>query len=229
MNELKRLKRVYKKRIASKLNIKYSLFNVGELYMLQRREFEVLSLLKKSGIVNLLDLKILEIGCGCGHRIADFQRWGASAHNLYGIDYLNEFVVEAKKNYSAYKIFQASGHDLPFEDESFDIVMQSTVFSSILNNELRSLIAKEMLRVLKSDGIILWYDFRYPNPFNSDVIPMKKADLIQLFGKKNMLLKLLTLIPPVARKFSKISFTLCRLLEAIPIFRSHYLAIIKKN
>jgi len=47
-----------------------------------------------------------------------------------------------------------NAEELPYEDESFDIVMQFTVFTSILDNEMKIRIAKEMLRVLKPKGIL---------------------------------------------------------------------------
>lgn len=49
-----------------------------------------------------------------------------------------------------------NAENLPYEDESFDIVMQFTVFTSILDSEMKQNIAREMLRVIKPDGIILW-------------------------------------------------------------------------
>jgi len=58
---------------------------------------------------------------------------------------------------------------LPFKDGSFDIVMQFTVFTSILDREVKKAVATEMLRVLKADGIILWYDYHMNNPKNPDV------------------------------------------------------------
>jgi len=99
MNELKRIETFYKKRIYSNLALKYSLFNSGELYMLQRREQVLLNLLKKCKITNLTNMKILEVGCGRANRLADFQRWGADPSKLTGIDFINEFVSLARSHY----------------------------------------------------------------------------------------------------------------------------------
>ena len=52
--------------------------------------------------------------------------------------------------------------------------MQSTCFTSILDQEMKKSIAREVLRVLKDEGIILWYDFRYNNPKNPDVKGIEK-------------------------------------------------------
>jgi len=48
---------------------------------------------------------------------------------------------------------------LPFASKSFDLVMQFTVFTSILAQHVKQRIANEMIRVVKPDGMIIWYDF----------------------------------------------------------------------
>jgi len=45
---------------------------------------------------------------------------------------------------------------------------------NIFDEEMRQRIASEMLRVLKPDGIVLWYDFHMDNPKNPDVRGVKK-------------------------------------------------------
>jgi hypothetical protein len=47
--------------------------------------------------------------------------------------------------------------------------MQFTVFTSILDKDMKRNIAAEMLRVLKPKGVIIWYDYFVNNPKNSDV------------------------------------------------------------
>lgn len=229
MQELDRIKKSYEKRIDSRVIEKYSLFIPGELYMLQSRERETIKLLKSAGVASLSTKKILEIGCGRGGRLADFQRWGANSGNLHGIDLMAEFVDEAKMSYPAYEITQASAHSLPYPDEFFDIVVQSTVFTSIKDAELQQKIANEMVRVLKPSGIVLWYDFRYPNPWNPDVKPVTARRIRELFPHANLCLQSVTLLPPVARWLAKISYLLCDFLEAIPVFRSHYIGVIIKR
>lgn len=230
MDELKRIHDVYQTRIDQKLvDNKYSLFRPGELYMLQRREAATLDMLRSAGWHSLKDKAILEIGCGRGQRLGDFLRWGAQARNLSGVELLEEFVREAQDNYPGFRILQASAHQLPFETGSFDVVYQSTVFTSILDRALRRQIASEMLRVLKPDGILLWYDFRYPNPKNKNVQPIGRRDLVELFPGTHIELRSVTLAPPLARAIAPYSPLLCRALEMMPPLRTHYLGIITKN
>lgn len=54
--------------------------------------------------------------------------------------------------------------------------MQFTMFTSILDDTMKRNIAKEMLRVLKPEGIILWYDYYISKPTNPDTKGVSKRD-----------------------------------------------------
>ncbi|GIS97788.1 MAG: hypothetical protein CM1200mP25_0250 [Acidobacteriota bacterium] len=48
-----------------------------------------------------------------------------------------------------------NGASLPYPDNSFDIVLQSTVFTSLLDSHMRQRVANEMKRVVTVDGVTL--------------------------------------------------------------------------
>jgi SAM-dependent methyltransferase len=229
MSDLQRVQEAYRKRIERNLVDRYSLFRPGELYMAHRREEAVLRALHRASLANLADTRILEVGCGRGHRLADFQRWGAKPQHIHGVDLMPAFTAEARGNYPAYSILRASGHQLPYDSATFDLVAQFTVFTSFPSKELRQSVAHEMLRVLKPGGIILWYDFRYPSPKNPDVSPVRRHEIHALFPDCAIRLKPVTLAPPVARMVARLSTGLCRVLELPPIMRTHYVGIIRKS
>ncbi|MBI4686396.1 MAG: hypothetical protein HY756_01215 [Nitrospirae bacterium] len=56
-----------------------------------------------------------------------------------------------------------------------------------------------MRRVLKPDGIILWYDYHMNNPKNPDVRGVKKNEIFEMFPDCSIDLNRTTLAPPVAR------------------------------
>lgn len=230
MSEIERIQSVYQKRIGDNLQEdRYSLFRPGELYMLQSREEATLKLLREQGWHSLRGKRILEIGCGRGQRLADLLRWGALPEDIHGIDLMEEFVAEARHNHPGFNITSGSADDLPFESGSFDLVYQSTVFTSILDDAMRLRIAQEMRRVMKPDGLLLWYDFRYPNPRNRDVRPVGRRELGELFQGMHICLRSVTLAPPIARRLARVSTGLCRMLEAIPPLRTHYLGVIRNG
>ena len=101
------------------------------------------------------DNVILDIGCGGGVNVKRFLKM--TENKVYGIDY-SELAVEKsiKLNKSAVdegicEIIKGSVSNLPFNDNSFDIVtgFETVYFWPDFVNDL-----KEILRVLKDDGII---------------------------------------------------------------------------
>lgn len=229
MDELERIQRVYRERMELDRAERYSLFRAGELYMVQRREEVTLRLLARRGVVTFRDKTLLEVGCGRGQRLAEFQRWGADPDRIHGIDLVEPFVQQCARTFPAFRLARASGHQLPYRDALFDLVSQSTVFSSILDDGMRAGVAREMMRVLKPGGLMIWYDFRYPSPRNTDVRPIARREILRLFHPHAVAVHSITLLPPVARRVAGLSFSLCRILERLPFLRSHYLGIAQKR
>ena len=174
MNEAERIKKVYEKRRSKQKYKLYSFFNKGNLYIVQQRERALLDLLRKFNFVKLSDKKILDVGCGTGGILRSFIEYGARPKNLYGVDILQDRIEIAQDINSNINYELGNASNLPYEDNYFDIVLQFTVFTSILSEEIKKDIAKEMIRVLKKEGIIIWYDFFYNNPKNPDVKGIKK-------------------------------------------------------
>jgi len=204
-------------------------FRRRDAHFAQQRERATLDAWRSAGQASLAGLRVLEVGCGRGERLADLLRWGAQAGDLFGVDMMPAFLEEARKNHPALGFSLADASRLPFPDASFDAVMQFTLFSSILDERLRRAIATEMLRVARPGGVLLWYDMRYPNPWNPDVRPIGRAELGGLFPGIDWRVRSATLLPPLARALAPVSFALCRALEALPPLRSHYLAIGRKS
>ncbi|WP_271586836.1 class I SAM-dependent methyltransferase [Bradyrhizobium sp. CCBAU 53415] len=229
-NELDRIRDVYRRRIKLGVINRYSPFVPGELLMLQRREEETLRLLRKYGIASLSHMRILEVGCGRGARLADWSRWGAAPESLYGIDLMEPLIREAELSLPTAHFSVGSADRMPYADQSFDIVVQLTVFTSIMDTQVKLRAAAEMCRVAKPDALIVWYDFRYPNHRNSDVRPIGLKELRELFPGWDVDAHSMTLLPPLARALAPLSWAACRLLEkCCPPLRSHYLAVLRKR
>lgn len=222
-----RLKQAYEHRKQIPKN-RYSVFNNANLYMAQKRECRLVSLLNKTGRTDLKNYKIADIGCGTGSQLLDFLRYGAVSENLYGIDLLEERISRAKNVLPNSDIRLGNATELPWRDNEFDIAIQSTVFTSILEADIRRKVASEILRVLKSGGILLWYDFHFNNPSNPDVKAVNSHEIQALFPNCHVHLEKTTLAPPLTRAIAPISTICCELLEKLRFLNTHYLGYIQK-
>ena len=209
---------------------RYSFFNEANLFIVQERERQFLALLKQYGFASLHAKSILEIGCGAGFWLREFIKWGARPENLTGVELLDHRVAEAVRLCpEAVRVECRNAAKLSFPDAEFDLVFQSMAFSSILDQGLKQQVASEMSRVVKPDGLILWYDFHINNPRNPDVRGVKKREIQRLFSGCSIRLRRLTLAPPLVRMIAPSSWMLSSLLARIPFLCTHYLGVIRKG
>jgi len=228
MDEVEKIKERYERRKRLPKDL-YSIFNFGNLFIYQERERKTLELLSKYGLDSLTNKRTLDVGCGRGSFLRDFIQLGARPENLYGIDLLEENIKGARQINPNINFICGNAENLDFPDKNFDIVLQSTCFTSIFDIEMKKRIAGEMFRVLKDEGIILWYDFRYNNPKNPDVKGIEKKEIKALFPNCKYDFNLIILAPPIVRRLAPLSWFLCEILEIIPFLRTHYLVVISKK
>ena len=227
--ETQRIQKYYEER--KKLNSRslYTYFNINNLYMIHSRERKLLKLLSKNGLSDLSNKNILDIGCGTGGMLRNFVQYGAKPRNLYGIDLIGERIKKAKEISPNMHFIEKDASKLPYSSNYFDIITQYTVFSSIISKEVKQAVAKEMLRVLKKDGIIIWYDMRVSNPFDKNVNSIGKKEIKDLFRGCECSFYRVTLNPIISRRLSKVSVLLSQVFESLKILNSHYLAVIRKK
>jgi hypothetical protein len=99
----------------------------------------------------------------------------------------------------------------------------------VLESRVRRLIADEIQRVLAPNGALLWYDFAYDNPRNSNVRGIKRNEIRELFPALSGDIRSVTLAPPLARLLTPKSLRLAQFLESIPLLRSHLIAVLVKR
>jgi SAM-dependent methyltransferase len=229
MNEVDRIRATYERRKWRQKETTYSYFSPGNLFLVHERQRKELALLRRYGCASLREKRVLEIGCGTGGRMRELVLWGARPENLYGVDLIDERIREARQINPGIHYAVGNAERLEFEDKQFDLLLLSTCFTSILEKEMKVHVADEALRVLRDDGIILWYDFRYDNPWNPDVKGIGKRELRELFGNSNFHFTSVTLVPQIARRLAPTSWLTCELLARIPFLRTHYLVVITKR
>lgn len=226
-SEETRIKSVYAQRQGA---FRYSWFNQGQLFRLHELERDILAILRSNGFGDLHDKKVLEVGCGQGQWLREFIKWGAAPENMTGIDLLPDRVKKARQLCpQGVEIQCGNAARLAFRNDSFDLVLQFTVFSSILDLHMKEVLASEMLRVLKEGGLILWYDIHINNPWNPDVRGIRKPEIAQLFPGCRIDLHRVTVAAPLSRLFAPYSWLGCYALERFRIFNTHYLGVIQRN
>lgn len=227
--ELGRLRQAYASRTATDYGDRYSYFNPGNLFVIQERERLVLSMLRAAGYYPLHDKRIVEVGCGSGFWLRAFVQWGAAPERLWGVDLEVRRLAEARRLCPLrVRLVGGEGARAPLRTGAFDLVLLSTVFTSILDEQLRQELAAEMMRLVSARGMILWYDFRYDNVANPDVRGIGTAKVRDLFKGWQVAFRSLTLAPPLVRRIAPMSWTACRLLSLIPPLRTHLLAVIRQ-
>jgi ubiquinone/menaquinone biosynthesis C-methylase UbiE len=173
--------------------------------------------------------RILEVGCGTGKWLRDLIAWGADPETLFGVELLQASAARARRLCpQTVTIECGNAAELRFESESFDVVLQATVFTSVLDPEMKRAMAAEMLRVARPGGVILWYDFFFRHPGNPYVLPVSREEIGKLFPGCSLDLRRVTLAPPLARLLAPRLWGACSLLSRVPLLCTHYLGAIRK-
>jgi ubiquinone/menaquinone biosynthesis C-methylase UbiE len=201
----------------------------GNLLMYGQSVRTCIAALKSCSMFPLKGLRIADIGCGFGVWLLEFIQWGADPARLAGVDLIPERVGQARRRIPQADLHLGNAQKLPWADESFDLVSQFTVFTSILDPLLRQAVAEEMLRVLRPGGAILWFDFRIDNPTNSNVRGIRAREIHALFAGCEMELWSTVLAPPISRRIAAWSWPLSELLYTLPLLRTHYTGLIRKR
>ncbi len=177
-------------------------------------------------------IRLLEIGCGHGGNLRRLTTAGLAPWNLVGNELLPDRVAAARAVLpESLRILEGDAAALSLEPGSFDVVFASTVFTSILDANLRRRLAETMWRLLRPGGGVLWYDFAFDNPRNPDVRGVKAAEIRRLFPGGRTSIRRVTLAPPLARRCLMIPGTAgllaYRLFATIPLLRTHLVAWIE--
>jgi len=228
-DELERARRVYSARAENPLYARlYEPLLPANLFTVREREWVLAELLRRSGVTSLAGLDILDVGCGGGGELRRLASLGASPERLAGIDLMPARAEAARRILPEARIETGSAHAMPFTDGSFDLVCQFVVFSSVVDPEMRRAMAREILRVLRPGGTILWYDARKART-TPDFVPISMSEIRALFPGCSIRAKPVTLGWKATRRVVPRSRAAAHLLQALPFLRSHWAAVIERE
>ena len=125
-------------------------------------------------------MKVLDAGCGPGFFSVLLSLDG---HDVTGVDGSEGMLAHARENAKAYgahpTLLKGDFGNLPFEDNTFDLVISRNV-THIITNHLK--VYGEWLRILKPGGVLLIFDANWhlpyqPGPVREEAIRREKATL----------------------------------------------------
>ena len=208
---------------------RYSYLQADVWQSVQERQRALLKLLVRLGLTDLARLRLLEVGCGAGGNLLELLRLGFAPANLSGAELLPERLAQARAVLPpALALWGGDASTLDIAPASQDIVFQSTVFSSLLDDAFQLRLAAAMWSWVAPGGGVLWYDFTVNNPRNRDVRGVPLARLQQLFPQAVMTTRRLTLAPPIARAVCRLHPALSPVFNALPLLRTHVLVWLPK-
>lgn len=208
---------------------RYSLLRPEVLQTVQERQRAMLGLFARLGWTRLADKRVLEVGCGTGGNLLELLRLGFDPARMAGVELLPERAARARETLpAALAIHAGDALALELPPAAQDVVLVSTVFSSLLDDAYQQRLAEAIWRWIAPGGGVLWYDFTVDNPRNPDVRGVPLSRVRQLFPHGIVLARRVTLAPPIARRVVRWHPSFYTLLNAVPLLRTHVLAWIAK-
>jgi SAM-dependent methyltransferase len=228
VNELENIRKRYERRAAEGSSERYDALDPAEFMAAQEKGRAFVRWIQSSDLAPLHSKRLFEVGCGTGTDLLEFIQLGFTPTNIAAYELLEERARTARERLPAtvtVRVGDATEADFPAS--SFDIVYQSTVFTSILDEALQQRLAARMWELVKPGGGVLWCDFIYNNPSNPDVRGVPLARVRQLFPQGELRSWRIGLAPPISRRLTRIHPALYTVANVFPFVRTHVLCWIK--
>jgi SAM-dependent methyltransferase len=191
--ELERIRSAYRARDADS-ETPYRWDNPGYVAYMQSVERAVLRAVGQAG-VSLAGARVLDVGCGSGYFLHRLHEYGAA--ECHGVDLMEDRIATGRERYPTLELRVGSATELPYADGAFDVVTQFTCLSSILDDEVRLAVAREMRRVA-TGGWVLSFDMRgllinrlarhrASVDDSTQTVALDRPELTRLFGEPTVL------------------------------------------
>lgn len=190
--------------------------NAGVLFQNLAFEKSVVEALRRIG-VDKHTWKILDVGCGAGFSLLRLLYYGLEPERLYGIDIAENRIARGRQRFPALQLTHGDAAAMGYAADTFELVMESTMFIQMTDEPMSQAIAGEMLRVVKPAGYIMLTDWRYSfgRPGYQALSPARIARLFGVGTRTSLVCRTRgALVPPLGRALSRylpsLYFPVCR-------------------
>src|SRR5437879_1289993 len=152
--------------------------NLGNLAARRQRSRLMEAILARHGVTARRVARVLDVGCGGGDLLTWFVERGYGENQLHGGDVLEGRIASARRQVPGARLLLGDCRHLPFADHHFDLVCLIVVLSSVLSTQNREQLAREIVRVLRPGGFLLYYDIRYPSVANPHLRAASLAEVL---------------------------------------------------
>ena len=137
-----------------------------------RRKVEILEEIVDPGPGSLQGLSLLDVGCGTG---TTDQVLAPRVRKLHGVDVSEEMLIKAQQNVPDAGFSWYDGEKLPFDDETFDVVVAICVLHHVPTSE-RFKVVSEMVRVSRREGVVAVFEHNPYNPLTRQAVNTCELD-----------------------------------------------------
>jgi len=131
----------------------YNPLNPSVYMAKQERERALIRLITEAGLTPVNNKRVLEVGCGSGSNILQLIELGFNPELIVANELLEERVQIARKRLPPdVQIIQGDASELKLAPNFFDIVLQSTVFTSLLDVSFQQKLANKIWELTKPGG-----------------------------------------------------------------------------
>jgi ubiquinone/menaquinone biosynthesis C-methylase UbiE len=208
-------------------------FGAEHDFFTQHKAWLIGQLLASSGR-NAAAMSLLDVGCGVG-KIHGLLK--GSFAGISGVDISAQSIRIAKQEHAECEYQTYDGKILPYADGSFDMAMAICVFHHI-PPAFWAGVAAEMLRVVKTNGMVLVIEHNPFNPvtrhivnscsFDADAVllsPRRLRKLFDLPGAMDVTTRSILNIPPKGNALRRLDLKL----GWLPVGAQYYLTATKCN
>jgi ubiquinone/menaquinone biosynthesis C-methylase UbiE len=131
--DVNRIRRVYADRSARGLGRRYRAHRLDVILAAHQVERMLLTKLGARGWTDFSGLEVLDVGCGSGGPLVRLISHGVNPTRAHGVDLRESAIGVARSRLPSADLRVGNAAELSYADDTMDLVLQFTMFSSFLD------------------------------------------------------------------------------------------------